>query len=38
LAEMKSGFERIEIERIGEGKHEAFHRMLDDLEYAYLST
>jgi len=36
LAEMKSGFDRIEIERIGEGKHEAFHRMLDELENTYL--
>ena len=36
LIEMKSGFDRIETERIGEGKHEAFHRMLDDLENTYL--
>jgi len=37
LAEMKNGFDRIETERIGEGKHEAFHLMLDDLEHAYLT-
>ena len=36
LVEMKSGFDRIETERIGEGKHEAFHRMLDELENTYL--
>ena len=35
---MKTGFDRIETERIGVGRHEAFHRMLDDLEYAYLSN
>jgi len=37
LAEMKSGFDRIETERIGQGKHEAFHRMLEDLKSAYLT-
>jgi hypothetical protein len=37
LAEMKNGFDRIETERIGEGRHEAFHLMLDDLEHAYLT-
>jgi|AMWB02.1.fsa_nt_gi hemerythrin-like domain-containing protein len=30
------GFERIEIERIGAGKHEAFHEMIDNLSKMYL--
>lgn len=30
------GFERIEIERIGIGKHEAFHEMIDKLSKMYL--
>ncbi len=29
-------FERLEVERIGEGRHEAFHRLLDDLKRIYL--
>lgn len=30
------GFERVEAERIGPGRHEAFHALLDRLEQAYL--
>lgn len=29
-------FERIETERIGEGRHEAFHKMIDELARVYL--
>ena len=29
-------FERLERERIGIGKHEAFHRLLDQLSNTYL--
>jgi hemerythrin-like domain-containing protein len=35
LAEMKKGFDRIESEKIGFGKHERFHRMLDRFERIY---
>lgn len=35
LMELQAGFDRIETGRIGVGKHEAFHRMLQDLEGAY---
>lgn len=38
LAEMKTGFDRIETDRIGTGKHEAFHRMLDKLSEIYLQA
>lgn len=31
------GFERIETERVGVGRHEAFHRMLEDLQKKYLN-
>jgi hemerythrin-like domain-containing protein len=36
LAELAAGFERIEIEKIGAGRHEEFHRMLDHLKRVYL--
>jgi hemerythrin-like domain-containing protein len=36
LTEMKKGFDRIESEKIGEGKHEEFHTMLDAFEKIYL--
>ena len=36
LADLQDGFDRIESERIGAGKHEAFHRMLDALVSVYL--
>jgi len=36
LADMKKGFDAIEEEKVGAGRHEAFHRMLDELEAAYL--
>jgi hemerythrin-like domain-containing protein len=35
-AELSKGFERIEVEKIGVGRHEEFHRMLDHLEGFYL--
>lgn len=38
LAELKNGFDRIERDKIGSGRHEAFHRMLDMLKNAYLKT
>ncbi len=36
LAELRKGFERIEEQKIGVGKHEEFHKMIDQLESAYL--
>jgi hemerythrin-like domain-containing protein len=36
LAELSKGFERIEEKKIGVGKHEEFHKMIDQLESAYL--
>ena len=36
LAGMKKGFDTIESEKVGEGKHEEFHRMIDSLERIYL--
>ncbi|MFU2207251.1 hemerythrin domain-containing protein [Solidesulfovibrio sp. C21] len=36
LTAMHEAFERLEEERIGPGRHEAFHRLLDDLAAAYL--
>lgn len=36
LQELKEGFDRIETEKIGAGKHEAFHKMLDELKKIYL--
>jgi hemerythrin-like domain-containing protein len=36
LAEMKNGFDKIESEKIGEGKHEGFHKMMDSLKKIYL--
>ena len=38
LAELENGFNRIETDRIGTGKHEEFHRMLNTLEDVYLKT
>lgn len=38
LAQLKKGFDHIETDKIGPGKHEAFHRMLDVLEDMYLKT
>lgn len=35
LAEMMTGFDDIETRRIGPGRHEAFHRMLDNLATVY---
>jgi Uncharacterized conserved protein len=37
LTAMHEDFERLEAERIGPGRHEAFHRLLDELAAAYLS-
>jgi hemerythrin-like domain-containing protein len=36
LADLKKGFDKIETDKIGTGKHEEFHRMLDKLEGVYL--
>lgn len=36
LVEMKNGFDKIESEKIGVGKHEDFHQMLDALERIYI--
>ena len=36
LQELKEGFDKIETEKIGVGKHEAFHKMLGELEEIYL--
>jgi hemerythrin-like domain-containing protein len=36
LEELSKGFERIEEQKIGVGKHEEFHKMIDQLESAYL--
>ena len=33
--ELTKGFERIEEEKVGAGKHEAFHRMLEELGKVY---
>jgi hemerythrin-like domain-containing protein len=35
-AELWEGFEAIETQKIGAGKHEAFHRMIESLENTYL--
>jgi hemerythrin-like domain-containing protein len=35
--ELYQGFEKIEIERIGVGRHEAFHKMIETLMEIYLS-
>jgi hemerythrin-like domain-containing protein len=36
LAELLKEFERIEEQKIGVGRHEEFHKMIDQLESAYL--
>ena len=35
-AELEEGFERLEVERIGLGKHEEFHQLLHQLKEIYL--
>lgn len=35
-SELAGGFETIEVQKIGVGKHEEFHKMLDDLKSVYL--
>ncbi|UCD80418.1 MAG: hemerythrin domain-containing protein [Desulfobacterales bacterium] len=35
-AELYEGFEKIEVERIGVGKHDEFHKLLDQLVKIYL--
>ncbi len=35
-AELNEGYERIEREVVGEGRHEAFHALIDQLSLAYL--
>jgi hemerythrin-like domain-containing protein len=37
MVELKKGFDRIEKDKIGAGKHEYYHQMLDALEKEYLS-
>ncbi|MEN6483669.1 MAG: hemerythrin domain-containing protein [Syntrophobacteraceae bacterium] len=32
---LEEGFERIETQRVGAGRHETFHRMLDELQKKY---
>ena len=34
--QMADQFERLEVERIGEGRHEAFHKLLEDLVGIYM--
>jgi len=34
--QMSEQFERLERERIGEGRHEAFHKLLEDLARIYI--
>ena len=36
LAELKKAFDRIETDKIGAGKHEAFHKMIDAMKGLYL--
>lgn len=36
-SELMEGFEKIETQKIGPGKHEAFHKMIESLEKLYLS-
>jgi len=36
MAGLSKGFDRIEEQKIGVGKHEAFHKMIDQLESVYL--
>lgn len=38
LNELNDGFEKIETDKIGAGRHEAFHRMLDSLKSVYLAN
>jgi hemerythrin-like domain-containing protein len=37
MDELKKGFDRIEEDKIGAGKHEYYHQLLDALEKKYLS-
>jgi hemerythrin-like domain-containing protein len=37
MVELKKGFDRIEEDKIGAGKHEYYHQMLDALKKEYLS-
>lgn len=37
-AELYAGFEKIEVEKIGIGKHGEFHKLLDELEKTYLKN
>jgi hemerythrin-like domain-containing protein len=36
LGRMTEEFEKIETERIGVGRHEAFHKMMDEFAKIYL--
>jgi len=35
--ELLEGFEVIEQERVGPGRHKAFHKLLDELEQTYVA-
>ncbi len=35
-AELEEGFEKLEVERIGLGRHEEFHKLLHELKEIYL--
>ena len=37
LVPLAEGFEMIETQKIGVGKHDEFHKMLDKLERVYLN-
>lgn len=37
LSRLSEGFELIETNKIGVGRHDEFHKMLDDLEKTYLT-
>jgi hypothetical protein len=34
---LREGFETIETQKIGPGRHDAFHQMIESLERIYLS-
>lgn len=38
LERLKEGFDRIESEEVGPGRHEAFHDLLDRLQHKYLDS
>jgi hypothetical protein len=36
LEELRKEFDRIETDKIGPGRHEAFHKMIDTMKGVYL--